>query len=123
MTEGTSLAPSGPGITRGTPSSTSATRLLVVPRSIPTIFAIIESLILTVAALRKGELKARTMNSFRDFSSGAGWLALIPLREPPLQRVLQIFLEVSYIRRLRQNFRHLRQLFFANGFGRFPSHK
>src|SRR5262245_43286128 len=37
MTEGTSLLPSGPGITRGKPSSTIATRLFVVPKSIPTI--------------------------------------------------------------------------------------
>src|SRR4051812_26689239 len=40
MTEGTSLLPSGAGITRGVPSSTIATRLFVVPRSIPTIFGI-----------------------------------------------------------------------------------
>src|SRR6266404_1341854 len=40
MTEGTRLLPSLPGSTRGTPFSTMATRLLVVPRSIPTIFGI-----------------------------------------------------------------------------------
>ena len=36
-TEGTRLRPSAPGITRGVPFSTMATRLFVVPRSIPTI--------------------------------------------------------------------------------------
>src|SRR5450432_2465695 len=36
---GTSLAPSSPGMTRGAPESMMATRLLVVPRSMPTMWS------------------------------------------------------------------------------------